>query len=187
MPPSITLSSLTFALPDGRVLFSDLNFSFNQERTGLIGNSGVGKSTLLKLVAGELAPSSGFVSVTVTVGVLRQMQALTLADLFAVREVLAVLRKAEAGDASAAELAHADWTLDARFAEALGRAGLEAAADTPLAELSGGQRTRAALAALVFAGPDFLLLDEPANNLDRDGRARVAGMIAGWRGGALVV
>lgn len=191
MSASITLASLTYALPDGRVLFSDLNFSFNQERTGLAGRNGIGKTTLLRLIAGELAPSAGRVSVQGTLGILRQWQdppdGMTLADLFEVRGALALLRKAEAGDASEADFAQADWTLEARLAESLGRAGLEADAATPLTALSGGQRTRAALAALIFQGPDFLLLDEPTNNLDREGRELVARLLAGWRGGALVV
>ena len=191
MSASITLSSLTYALPDGRVLFSDLNFSFNQERTGIAGRNGIGKTTLLRLIAGELAPSAGRVTISGSVGVLRQLQAppdgMTLADLFGVRGALALLRKAEAGNASEADFAEADWTLEARLAESLGRAGLEAEAATPLAALSGGQRTRAALAALVFEAPDFLLLDEPTNNLDREGRDLVARLLAGWRGGALVV
>jgi len=191
MTASITLSSLTYALPDGRVLFSDLNFSFNQERTGIAGRNGIGKTTLLRLIAGELAPAAGQVNVNGTLGVLRQQQAppdgMTLADLFEVRGALALLRKAEAGDATDAELAEADWTLEARLAESLGRAGLEADAATPLVALSGGQRTRAALAALIFQAPDFLLLDEPTNNLDREGRELVARLLAGWRGGALVV
>jgi ATPase subunit of ABC transporter with duplicated ATPase domains len=189
MPASITLTSLNFALPDGRVLFSDLDFSFNQERTGLVGRNGVGKSTLLKLITGELAPSAGHVSVSGRLGVLRQGFAPeageTVADLFGARAALATLRRAEAGEADAWQ--DADWTLEARLAGALGRAGLDAAPETPLACLSGGQRTRAALAALVFAEPDFLLLDEPTNNLDREGRAAVASLLAGWRGGALVV
>ena len=189
MPASITLSSLNFALPDGRVLFSDLNFSFNQERTGLVGANGAGKTTLLKLIAGELQPSAGHVSVSGRLAVLRQRLAPepgeTLADLFGVRAALANLRRAEAGEADAWETA--DWTLDARLAEALGRAGLAADMDTPLASLSGGQRTRAGLAALIFGEPDFLLLDEPTNNLDREGRDAVASLLAGWRGGALVV
>ncbi len=191
MPASITLSALSFALPDGRVLFSDLDFSFNQERTGLVGRNGAGKTTLLKLISGEYLPSAGRVSVTGTLGSLRQLQAvpddMTLADLFGVRRALALLRKAEAGEASAADFADVDWTLEARLAESLGRAGLEAEAATPLVCLSGGQRTRAALAALVFQSPDFLLLDEPTNNLDREGRDLVARLLAGWRGGALVV
>jgi len=191
MPASITLSALTFALPDGRVLFSDLDFSFNQERTGLVGQNGVGKSTLLRLIAGELAPTSGAVSVSGRIGVLRQVLEPspdeTLADLFGIAGALACLRRIEAGDGREADFAQADWTLEARLAESLARAGLGAAPETALAALSGGQRTRAALAALVFAEPDFLLLDEPTNNLDRDGRDAVAAMLAGWKGGALVV
>ncbi len=189
MTASITLSSLNFALPDGRVLFSDLNFSFNQERTGLTGANGAGKSTLLQLIVGELAPSAGRVCVAGRLGVLRQRFAPdtdeTLADLFGARAAFAALRRADAGEADAWE--EADWTLEARLAEALGRAGLDAAPETRLAALSGGQRTRAALAALVFTEPDFLLLDEPTNNLDREGRDAVASLLAGWRGGALVV
>jgi ATPase subunit of ABC transporter with duplicated ATPase domains len=109
----------------------------------------------------------------------------TIAGLFEVRAALANLRRAEAGEFDAWEVA--DWTLEARLAEALGRAGLDVAPETPLNALSGGQRTRAALAAMIFAEPDFLLLDEPTNNLDHEGRAAVASLLAGWRGGALVV
>lgn len=191
MPASISLSALGYALPDSRVLFSDLTFSFNLERTGLVGRNGVGKSTLLKLIAGEFAPSSGTVSVTGTLGVLRQGFAPapgeTVADLFGIRGALDLLHAAEAGTADPARWDEVDWTLPARFASALGRAGLEAEAETELAALSGGQRTRAGIAALVFSAPDFLLLDEPTNNLDRDGRAAIAGLLAGWRGGAIVV
>jgi ATPase subunit of ABC transporter with duplicated ATPase domains len=191
MPASITLSHLTFALPDGRVLFSDLDFSFNQERTGLIGQNGVGKSTLLRLITGEAAPAAGTVSVTGRIGVLRQVLAPspdeTLADLFGISAALACLSRIEAGEGSEADFGAADWTLDARLAEALARAGLDAAPGTSLSALSGGQRTRAALAALIFDAPDFLLLDEPTNNLDRDGRRAVAQMLAEWKGGALVV
>jgi ATPase subunit of ABC transporter with duplicated ATPase domains len=89
MPASITLSALSFAPPDGRVLFSDLSFSFNQERTARVGRNGAGQTTFLKLVAGQHAPSAGRVSLTCTVGTLGQLQAvpddMTFADLFGVR------------------------------------------------------------------------------------------------------
>lgn len=192
MPASITFASLSFALPDGRVLFSDLNLSLNQERAGIVGRNGAGKSTLLKLISGALNPASGSVTVAGTTGVLRQSfepsPEETLAGLFAVEPALARLRRIEAGAGTETDFAEADWTLEARLGEALGRAGLQGMAlETPLATLSGGQRTRASLAALIFAQPDFLLLDEPTNNLDREGRATVAELLAGWRGGAVVV
>src|SRR3546814_13327265 len=69
----------------------------------------------------------------------------TIADLFGARAALALLRRAESGAATADELAEADWTLDARIAESLAQVGLPFPPDTPLAPLSGGERTRAAL------------------------------------------
>ena len=191
MPAHITLSALSHATPDGSPLFTDLDLAFSRQRIGLVGRNGVGKSTLLKLITGALSPQSGTVTVSGTTGVLRQSlqpePGETIADLFGVRDALALLARAEAGTASADELAEADWTLEARLSESLARFALEATAETPLATLSGGQRTRAMLAALVFAAPDFLLLDEPTNNLDRDGRDAVIALLAAWRGGAIVV
>jgi ATPase subunit of ABC transporter with duplicated ATPase domains len=191
MPASITLSHLAWSTPDGRPVLSNLDLSFGSERTGLVGRNGVGKSTLLKLIAGDLSPQSGEVSTTGTLGMLRQsVQAgprETVADLFGVAEALALLRRAERGDADADSLAHADWTLEARMAAALDRLGLQARPETLLSTLSGGQRTRIGLAALVFNEPDFVLLDEPTNNLDREGRRAVIDLLAAWRGGAIVV
>jgi ATPase subunit of ABC transporter with duplicated ATPase domains len=191
MSASITLANLGWSTPDGRALFSNLDLSFGADRTGLVGRNGVGKTTLLGLIFGTLRPQSGTISVTGTLGVLRQIVQVkpdeTVADLFGASHGLAVLRRAEGGEASADELAAADWTLEARMAAALGRLGLEAQPETALGALSGGQRTRAGLAALVFAAPDFILLDEPTNDLDRDGRAAVIDLLAGWRAGAIVV
>src|SRR5262249_32280192 len=58
--------------------------------------------------------------------------------------------------------------------------------DRMIASLSGGERTRVALARLLIEAPDVLLLDEPTNNLDDDGREAVAGLLERWRGGILV-
>ncbi|MBX5227722.1 ABC-F family ATP-binding cassette domain-containing protein [Rhizobium sp. NLR9b] len=191
MPASITLSQISWATPDGRPLFSDLDLSFGRDRSGLVGRNGVGKTTLLKLVSGQIQPQSGTVSVSGSLGVLRQSVQVTpsetIADLFGAAGALPLLRRAEAGAATADELASADWTLEARIAAALNRTGLDAEPQTPLAVLSGGQRTRAALAALIFSEPDFLLLDEPTNNLDREGRNAVITLISGWRAGAVIV
>jgi ATPase subunit of ABC transporter with duplicated ATPase domains len=191
MPASIVLATLAWSTPDGTPLFHDLTLSLGPERVGLVGRNGVGKTTLIRLIAGELAPRSGTVSVQGRLAVLRQTVQVrpgeTIADLFGVREALAVLRRAEAGEASETDLAQADWTLEARMQAALARVGLAAAPETPLAALSGGQGTRAALAALVFAEPDILVLDEPTNNLDRAGRAAVIELLDGWRSAAIVV
>lgn len=189
MPVSIT--NLSWSTPEGRPLFSNLDLSFGTDRTGLVGRNGVGKTTLLKLISGELQPQSGAIALGGTLGVLRQHVQVeageTVADLFGAAGALAVLRRAEAGTATVEELASADWTLETRIAGALDRAGLDAQPETSLAALSGGQRTRAGLAALIFAEPDFLILDEPTNNLDRDGRRAVIDLLADWQNGAIVI
>ncbi|OCO98370.1 MULTISPECIES: ABC-F family ATP-binding cassette domain-containing protein [unclassified Ensifer] len=191
MLASISLSHLSWSTPEGRSLFSNLDLSFGPVRTGLVGRNGVGKSTLLRLIAGTLAPQAGKIAVAGSLGVLSQtvqvMTDETVADLFGISEALAVLARADEGRASADELAAVDWTLESRLAEAIARVGLKASAETCLAALSGGQMTRVKLAALVFQQPDFILLDEPTNNLDRAGRLAVTELMAGWRGGAIVV
>ncbi|MDZ3830357.1 MAG: ABC-F family ATP-binding cassette domain-containing protein [Sphingopyxis sp.] len=189
--PSITIAKLHWSTPDGRAVLSGLDLQLQRQRVGIVGRNGVGKSTLLRLLGGDIAPQSGHIAIDGSVAALRQNiqvdAGASIADLFGVRAALALIRRAEAGTATADELADADWMLEERIEKALASVGLPAAADTPLASLSGGQRTRAALAGTLFAAPDFLLLDEPTNNLDRDGRAVVRDLIRGWRGGALVV
>jgi ATPase subunit of ABC transporter with duplicated ATPase domains len=191
MPATIVLSDLAFSAPDGRPLFSNLELSFGAERAGLVGRNGVGKTTLLKLIAGDLKPQSGSVTFGGRLAVLRQAvqrrDGETIADLFGATAGLALLARAGRGEADADELANADWTLEARLAAAIAAIGLDAAPATPLALLSGGQSTRAALAALLFAEPDFLLLDEPTNNLDREGRQAAIELLANWHAGAIVV
>ena len=189
--PAISVSQLSWSTPDHRPVLVDLSLNFGAERAGLVGRNGVGKSTLLKLIAGQLPIQSGRISASGTIGVLHQAVQVrpdeTVADLFGATVGLALLRRAAEGVASVEELGEADWTLEDRIASALGRVGLDAAPATLLTALSGGQRTRASLAGMVFAEPDFLLLDEPTNNLDRAGRDAVIALLAGWRAGAIVV
>jgi ATPase subunit of ABC transporter with duplicated ATPase domains len=191
MPHSVTLSNLSWSTPDGRPLFSDLNFVFGPERAGLVGRNGVGKTTLLKLISDELSPASGSVTAPAGIHILRQSvqvaEGETIADLFGARHALALLERAQMGTTTIEELADIDWMLKPNIEAALARFGLAMPLTTSLAQLSGGQRTRAALATQVYYSPDFLILDEPTNNLDRDGRAAVIELLAGWRQGAIVV
>jgi ATPase subunit of ABC transporter with duplicated ATPase domains len=192
MTSFITLAGVGFRTADGRELFSDLNLAFGRERTGLVGRNGVGKSTLLRLMLGDVAPAEGAISRTGRVGVLRQNPApppgASVADLLGVADGLARLDRIERGEGDGDDLALADWTLAERMEAALadvGLAGLDPG--RPARSLSGGEATRTMLAALLIDRPDLLLLDEPTNNLDADGRRLVADVLAGWRGGAVVV
>src|SRR5690606_35619647 len=105
MPATITICNLSWATPDGREIFTDLELTFGAERAGLVGRNGVGKSTLLKIVAGDLEPRSGAMAVNGRVAVLRQMVQVapdeTIADLFDAAAPLALLERAARGEASA--------------------------------------------------------------------------------------
>jgi ATPase subunit of ABC transporter with duplicated ATPase domains len=192
MSPLITLNSVSAATPDGRTLFENLTLAFGPERTGLVGRNGVGKTSLLKLLSGEATPRSGDISRVGRIGLLRQVVVsdpdARLADLLGVAPALDRLARIEAGQGDEADLAEADWTLPNRMDVVLADVGLDGLEpDRPALSLSGGQATRAALAALLLAQPDMLLLDEPTNNLDAEARVLVARILRRWRGGAVVV
>lgn len=191
MENSINLSDISWAKPNGEAVFSRINLQFNNQRTGLVGRNGVGKTTLLKLISGELKPQNGQIISHTKIAKLDQMVSRpkgdTIADLFEVTGALKLLSRAEAGKATAEELERADWALEARMSSSLAQFNLDLASHHLLSQLSGGQHTRAMLAALVFKQPDFILLDEPTNNLDQQGREAVVQMLAHWRGGAIIV
>jgi len=188
----VTLSSVAARTPDGHTLFDNLSLAFGRERTGLVGRNGVGKTTLLRLIEGLIAPAEGTVTRAGRLGVLAQRHepapSETVADTLGVAEPLAIQARILAGEGSDADMAEADWTLDARLDEALGQTGLAGMACERLtSSLSGGEQTRLRLAALLMARPDLLILDEPTNNLDADARQIVARVLNGWKGGAVVV
>ena len=187
--PTLTLDSLAAATPDQRTLFSGLTLSITRERIGIVGRNGAGKSTLLAIAAGLAEPAPGIVSCTGRIGLLRQLQPTdeTLAEALGIETGLARLARIEAGCGTEADFQEADWQLAERLARALSDVGLDGFDLSRTAcTLSGGERTRAGLARLLIDAPDFLLLDEPTNNLDAAGRALVSGLLARWKGGALV-
>ncbi|HEX4976521.1 MAG TPA: ATP-binding cassette domain-containing protein, partial [Nocardioides sp.] len=169
---------------------------------GVVGENGSGKSTLLRLLAGEDRPDAGDVVRPPDLGHLPQHPGFragaTVADVL--DGALAPLhhaagRLARLGEALASSddparadeyadllgwcVLHDVWDADRRTAEAAARLGL-AAVDraTPVAALSGGERSRLALAALVVRRPACLLLDEPTNHLDDDATDFLEGLVA---------
>ncbi len=192
MSALLTLDRLTAATPDGRVLFEDLTLSLGRERLGVVGRNGSGKSTLLRLIEGVQAPLRGSLATHGRVGVLQQRPAISpgarLVDLLGMGEVLDRLVRIEAGEGDEADFAEADWEAPGRVEAIIAELGLASLSlDHPAAALSGGEATRAGLAALLLTAPDLLLLDEPTNNLDADARSLVRGVIERWRGGVVVV
>lgn len=188
----VTLDSVTARAPDGTLLFDNLNLAVGRERTGLVGRNGVGKSTLLRLISGAQAPSEGAVARAGTIGMLAQSHDPapdeSAADALGVAEPLALLGHILAGEGSPEDFDAADWTLQERLNEALDRVGLTGLhPERRTASLSGGERTRLRLAALMLARPDVILLDEPTNHLDAEARRIVTEVVACWDGGVVVV
>jgi ATPase subunit of ABC transporter with duplicated ATPase domains len=189
MSAFLVLDSISLVTPDGRPLFDRLTLAIARERTGLVGRNGCGKSTLLRLVAGEIEPAGGSLQRLGSIGMLAQLadDRLTVSEALGVARDLARLRRLERGEGSLDDAAEADWTLDARIQSALVETGLPSLPlDRPIASLSGGERTRVALARLLIEAPDVLLLDEPTNNLDAGGRQAVAQLLERWQGGVMV-
>jgi len=187
-----TLDSVAATTPDGRVLFDNLTLAFGRDRTGLVGRNGVGKSTLLRLLTGEQLPASGTVARTGRIGVLRQTlqppPGATVADLLDATEALARLDRVQAGEGDDDDFALADWSLPIRIDDALVEVGLEGLVhDRPADTLSGGQLTRVGLGARLAAVPAVILLAEPTNNLEAEGRGFLVAFLRRWRGGAVVV
>ncbi|WP_418276056.1 ABC-F family ATP-binding cassette domain-containing protein [Isoptericola jiangsuensis] len=146
-----------------RTLLDDVSLGLDDgDRVGIVGPNGAGKSTLLRLLAGTASPDAGRVT---RVGGSR----LGMLDQ----------RDDAAPGATVLDLVHGDgdtheWASDARIRGV--HAGLLADLDLdqPVSTLSGGQRRRVALAALLVEDPDVLLLDEPTNHLDVEGVAWLA-------------
>ncbi|ANF54211.1 ABC transporter [Brevundimonas naejangsanensis] len=188
----MTLNGVAARTPDGRGLFDNLTLAFGRERTAVVGRNGVGKTTLLRLVAGLAEPAEGSVTRIGSVGWLAQAQTPaddeTIADTLDVAGSLAILHRVLAGNGSLDDMAEADWTLEERMRTALADVGLaDLAPNRRTADLSGGEQTRLRLAGLKLAAPDLLVLDEPTNHLDAEARAMIADVVADWPGGVVLV
>lgn len=184
---------------------------------GLVGANGAGKSTLLRLLAGFDRPEQGAVQLSPagsSVGYLPQEPerrpgetiAVFLArrtgvtdvqnELDAATEALAETDGPESAQ-EARNNAYADalerWLalgaadLDERAVQVASEIGLDADLETPMTALSGGQAARAGLASLLLSRYDIFLLDEPTNDLDLDGLARLEKFVTGLRAGVVVV
>lgn len=191
---SLTCSALSFQWPDGTSVFDGLSVSIGRGRTGLVGANGTGKSTLLRLLAGQLRPSQGSVTVGGTLAHLPQNitldTTLRVDQALGIAERRAALRAIESGDVREEhfETVGDDWDVEERALAQLGSLGLgDIELDRTVGQLSGGETVLLRLAALLLERPDVLLLDEPTNNLDLFARRRLYEAVDSWRSGVLVV
>jgi ATPase subunit of ABC transporter with duplicated ATPase domains len=191
---AITLRELSFEWRDGTVVLDHVSGTFSTGRTGLVGRNGTGKSTLLRLIAGALEPTSGQIDAAGDIGYLPQTLTLTtsttVAELLGIDTVLAALRTIESGDIDERhfDAVGDDWDIESRADEALAEIGFSAAdLDRRVAEVSGGEAMLIAITGLRVRRTAITLLDEPTNNLDRPTRGKLAEIVDAWPGTLVVV
>ena len=146
-----------------RVVFDAVTVGLDEgDRIGIVGRNGDGKSTLLRLLAGRMQPDAGRVTRRggVTVGMLDQ------ADTLPAEQTV--------GAAIVGDRPEHEWAGDARVRDVLAGLVADIPWDATLGSLSGGQRRRVGLAALLTGDWDVLFLDEPTNHLDVEGIAWLA-------------
>jgi len=190
--PCLVADRLGFAWSFDHPLFQDLTVAIGAERVGLVGANGTGKTTLLRLLLGDLAPTAGAVTRRGRILSLTQHSDAdqTVAAALGIAPVLAALGRILAGGTDPADFDTMGdrWDVAEAAALALDQAGIPGMAlDRRLGTLSGGQATRVRLARAWLERPDLLVLDEPTNNLDTDGRAALYTLVETWTGGLLAV
>ncbi|MGE4443059.1 MAG: ATP-binding cassette domain-containing protein [Desulfomicrobium sp.] len=167
---------LSFSFPDA-ALFSDLSFNiYRGQKIGLVGPNGRGKSTLIKLITGQLKPSRGRISTgsSIVTGYFSQHQT----DI--VRPAFTVMSEVK-------RLAAPSCT-DLQLKSALGLFMLgERYWEKKVEDLSGGEKNRLVLSTLFLRRANFLILDEPTNHLDMESREALMDALSAYQGTMLVV
>ncbi|MEZ8882195.1 ATP-binding cassette domain-containing protein [Vibrio sp. 10N.222.54.F6] len=176
--PTILANNLSFQLDTGEWLFKDITFNLSTRLTGLVGRNGAGKSLLLSLLIGQKQPTTGSISRQGSIGFYSQLpstlldSATTIADFLGLTEKLDALKAIEQGSC---EIQHFnivgdDWDLQESTQQLLATLKITSELTTPCNTLSGGQLALLQLHRLFTSNHDILILDEPSNHLDSDGR-----------------
>ena len=166
---------------DSQQILNDVTLRLGPgDRIGLVGPNGAGKTTLLRLILGKLSPTSGRVKLgkTVVPAILSQ-EVLELDEFGDQRIFELIAREKKTFTVNKKEVGIS------QLIEQLGFTSLQL--QTPVSDLSGGQKRRLQLLRLLFGEPNLLILDEPTNDLDTDMLAQVEDLLDSWPGTLIVV
>lgn len=177
----VELDSVSYQTPSGKRIVQGLNLIIGPgDRIGLVGANGAGKTTLLGLLTGQLSPTQGRVKIGKTVKFAWLSQDIRELDEFANERIFSMIaREKTSFSVGKKELS------TGQLVEQLGFESAQL--QTPIADLSGGQRRRFQLLRLLFTEPNVLILDEPTNDLDTDMLAAMEDLLDTWPGTLIVV
>lgn len=190
----VCTESVSWQAPTGQQVLDRITLAIQRQKTGLVGANGCGKSTLVRILAGVLAPTAGMVNRGGSIAMLPQdlsaLAHLTVAQALGVEPKLAALDRLSRGEGLPDDLATLDddWSIESRIVAELHRLGLSHLdLQRAMPTLSGGETTRVALGALFLRTPDLIILDEPTNNLDWTSRQALYAAIADYAGALLII
>lgn len=174
----ILLQNISFGFPGGNLLFNHINLTIpSHTKSALVGSNGMGKSTLLKIIANVIQPLEGTINVQGEIFYVPQMfgnfNHLTIAECLNIDQKLLALEKITSGEVDERyfETLNDDWDIEERCQNALQYWNLQDFdLNQKLEGLSGGQKTKVFLAGIQINQPDIIILDEPTNHLDLEGR-----------------
>ncbi|RCK54234.1 ABC transporter ATP-binding protein [Thalassospira profundimaris] len=191
---SFAITDVSYVLPDGRPVFSNLTETFDLRATGLVGRNGAGKTLLARIMAGLLKPTSGHCQCSGTVYYLAQHVShppgSSVADLAGIKHILDALERIETGSTAPEDfdIVGDSWDINQRLFQQLEHHNLgHLGANTPASMLSGGEAMRVSLMGATLSNADFLILDEPSNHLDRPGRHALIHQLRQWSRGLIVI
>lgn len=177
----VELEGVSYQTPDGKSIIKDLDLIIGPgDRIGFVGANGAGKTTLLGLINGSLKPTSGKVKIGKTVRFAWLSQDIKELDAFGDERIFSMIaREKTSFTVGKKELS------TGQLVEQLGFESAQL--QTPISDLSGGQRRRFQLLRLLFTEPNVLILDEPTNDLDTDMLAAMEDLLDTWPGTLIVV
>ncbi|MFM2184360.1 MAG: hypothetical protein RIS55_8, partial [Actinomycetota bacterium] len=176
----IDVENLSYSI-DGLELLHDVTWRLGPgDRVGLVGVNGAGKTTLLRLIQGELSPTKGRVKLGKTVKIAILSQDVRELDEFHGERIFQLLaREKTSFNVDKKEVSVSQLVEQLGFSQAQ--------LQTPIEDLSGGQRRKLQFLRLLFGEPNVLILDEPTNDLDTDILAAMEDLLDGWPGTLIVV
>lgn len=191
---SIIISDVSYHYSNQQALLKHVSFSvLSNRKVSIIGSNGTGKSTLLKLLAGNLTPSSGAIQCSSQPYYIPQQINIigkNISEALGINEKINALHAINKGSSNHVyyDLLEDDWDIESRCRSALDFWGLSDIELTyPIDSLSGGEKNKIFLAGLLIHKPNIILLDEPTNHLDQSSREKLYDYIVNCKATIIVV